>query len=176
MTSAWVVSGKGREVVTSGASMVTASLVVSEDVAPYSDVASADCGHPIPSGGGVIGGIVAAERAAVDGASSFIFGAAGVSVSDDADGEGVGGSGMNEGGDIEAAAHESAIDAAELLAVEIDVGLPVNAVEVEPEVLVGWMAGAVNSSRYQKLAQKKESEIAYWLSPKLGSGMASSLR
>jgi hypothetical protein len=52
-------------------------------------------------------------------------------------------------GDVEAPAHESALDAAELLAVQKDIGLPVDAVEVEPRTLSG-MPGAVNSVRYQK--------------------------
>jgi hypothetical protein len=41
---------------------------------------------------------------------------------------------MKERGYIEAAAHESAVDAAEFLSVQVDLGLPVDAVEVEPDV------------------------------------------
>ena len=40
----------------------------------------------------------------------------------------------------------------------------------------GAGSAAVNSVRYQKSAQKNESEIISWLSPKLGSGSAPALR
>jgi len=63
------------------------------------------------------------------------------------------------GGNVETSAHESAIDAAQEFPVEVDVGLPVDAVEVEPEMAAGRTGGATNSVRYQKSAQKNESEI-----------------
>ena len=47
-------------------------------------------------------------------------------------------------------AHEAALDAAQLLAVQIDFGLPVDAVEVEPCDLLGSFRRRVNSVRYQK--------------------------
>ena len=111
------------------------------DVVPDAVVAAADGGDPVPAGGGVEGGVVAAERAAVDGAAGLIFRAAGVGIGDDADSEGVGCAGMDEGGGVEAAAHHAAVDAPEVLAIEIDFGLPVDAVEVEPEVVAGCERG-----------------------------------
>ena len=107
------------------------------DVVPDAVVAATDGGDPVPSGGGVERGIVAAERATVDGAASLIFRAAGVGVGDDADGEGVLRAGMDEAGDVEAAAHHAAVDAADAVSIEIDFRLPVDAVEVEPETVPG---------------------------------------
>ena len=55
-------------------------------------------------------------------------------------------------GHIETAAHEGAFDAAQLLAVEEDFGLPVDAVEVEPDFSPENAGGTENSLRYQKSA------------------------
>jgi hypothetical protein len=61
--------------------------------------------------------------------------------------------------DVVEPADESAFDAAQLLAVQVDVGLPVDAVEIQPDVLPAKKGGTVNSLRYQKSAWKNESEI-----------------
>ena len=62
----------------------------------------------------MIGGIVGAERAAVGiGAlPGLLFDAAGRRVLPYADGDGIPGAGLELSGDIELAAHESAVDAA----------------------------------------------------------------
>ncbi len=87
----------------------------------------------------MIGGIVRAERASVlaDVLQSLLLAAAGRGVFLDADCQRVDFAGQQLAGHIEAPAHESALDAAELLAIQKDIGLPVNAVEVEPRDFSG---------------------------------------
>ena len=51
---------------------------------------------------------------------------------------------MHESGDVEPSAHVAAVNAAHLLPVEIDLGLPVDAVEVEPEMLPRVRCGGRN--------------------------------
>src|SRR5580698_10076318 len=92
--------------------------------APDADVAATDGGYPVPANGGVVGGVVRAGRAAVfaGGLVGLLLAAAGRGVLEDADGEGVGAAGVEFGGDVEVAAHEAAVDIAEALAVEVDLG------------------------------------------------------
>ena len=114
------------------------------DAAPDAGIAPADHGNPIPADGGVIGGVVGSERAAVliGTLESLLPDAARRGVLEDAHGQGVGCAGMEAGGNVETSAHESAIDAAQEFPVEVDVGLPVDAVEVEPEMAAGANRGS----------------------------------
>src|ERR1019366_9101862 len=79
------------------------------DVTPDADVAAADGGDPVPTGGGMIRGVVGAERAAVrvGALPGFLLDAAGGGVLPDAHGDSISGAGFERFGDIELAAHES---------------------------------------------------------------------
>jgi len=72
-------------------------------------------------------------------------------VLDDAHGQGILLAAAYAAGDVETPAHESALDAPQLRAVQVNVGLPVDPVEIQPDMLP-LAAGATNSLRYQKSA------------------------
>src|ERR1019366_5326262 len=112
---------------------------VEVDAVPDTGFAAADGGDPIPPDGSVKGGIIRAESAAVlIGAHHGGFlDAAGRGGFEDAHSDGVFAAGEQLRGHIEAAADEGALDAAEFFAVEEDFGFPIDAVEVEPDLLAG---------------------------------------
>ncbi len=79
------------------------------------------------------GGVVATERTAIHRGKGFVLCAARVRIEDNADGKRIGRVRM----DITAVTSKRprakrAADAAEVMPVQIDLGLPVNAVEIEP--------------------------------------------
>ena len=126
-----------------------------EDVVPDAGVAAANGGNPVPADGGVEGGVVGAQRAAVlvGALEGLLLDAARGGVLLYAHGERVLPAGRELAGHVETGADEGAFDAAELLAVEEDVGLPVDAVEIQPDAAVpGAAGGGMNSLRYQKSA------------------------
>ena len=110
-----------------------------EDVVPDAGVAASDGGDPVPTDGGVERGVVGAQRAAVfiGALEVLFFDAAGSGVLQDAHGEGALAAGRKFAGDIETRAGEGAFHAAEFLAVEVDIGLPVDAGEIQPHLLPG---------------------------------------
>src|ERR1700739_1750797 len=104
------------------------------NVAPDARVSATDRWKPTPADGSVIGRVVCAEGSAIFAGAleAFLLAASGCGVLFDAHCKGVWLIREQLAGDVEASAHEAAFDAAEFLSVEEDVGLPVNAVEVEP--------------------------------------------
>ena len=105
-------------------------------VVPDSHVAAADGGDPIPADGGVERRIVCAQHAAIGGATGLriFFGRTRMGRGIDGDfqqvfvGEQI--------GDIKRGVGEGALDAADGRAVQRHVGLPVDAVEMQPDALV----------------------------------------
>ena len=113
------------------------------DVRPDADVAAADAGNPVPAGGRVEARVVHAERAAVgSGLAGGLFAdAAGRRRLVNTHRQGVERAGAGERGDVKAPPQKGAVDAAQVGAVEIDLGLPVDAVKIEPEFPAGSRSG-----------------------------------
>ena len=107
------------------------------DVVPEADVPPAHRGDPVPADRGVIGGIVGAERAAVLSPSldGLLLRAPGRRVLLDPHRQGIELPRLDQAGHVEPATHEAALDAPQLLAVQVDLGLPVHAVEIQEAAL-----------------------------------------
>src|SRR6516225_11892377 len=101
-------------------------------IAPDTDVAPANRGHPIPPGRCVECWVIAAQRSAVYRGSGFVFRAARIRNTNHAYRNCICRSTMNERGYVEPAAHKPAIDASYAMSVKVDFGFPVDSVEVEP--------------------------------------------
>ena len=112
------------------------------DVVPDADVAAADAADPVPTHSGVERGIVGTEESAIIVGGLFVLQFGGTRV----------GTFLNlyrqhvhavaqVARHVGLAAHEGALDAVHLLAVEPDVGLPVDAVEAEEHALPLHLAG-----------------------------------
>ncbi len=113
------------------------------DVLPDTHVAVADARHPVPAFGGGEGGAVDGLEAAVvagTGGDGLLLRDPGVVGRIDEYGERVL-AGFQEPSDIEAAADESAVNAAELVAVEPDLRAVIDAVERERRVPVQGVRG-----------------------------------
>src|ERR1035437_6958359 len=113
---------------------------------PDAGVAAADGGDPVPSDGGMVGGVVGAQRAAVlaGAIEGLLRHASRRGVLLDAHRQRVLRAGAQVACDIEPAAHEAAFDAADLFAVQVDLGLPIDTVEVQPDMPPageGWHVG-----------------------------------
>src|ERR1017187_8111120 len=104
------------------------------DCAPDASIASADGGDPVPAGRSMVGGIVCAETSTVlaGALEGLLVDAPRRGILFDAHGKGVGTAWKQLARHVKAAAHEAALNAAKLLAIEKDFSLPVDAVEVEP--------------------------------------------
>src|ERR1035438_953648 len=104
-----------------------------EHVVPDAGIAAADGGDPVPADRRMEGGVVEAERAAVlaGALEGLLRDGAGGGVFQNAYGECALASGGQLAGDVEASAGEGAFDAAEFLAIKVDVGLPVDAGEIQ---------------------------------------------
>ena len=103
------------------------------DVVPEADVPAAHRGDPVPADRGVVGGIVGAQRASVlpPSLDGLLLHAPGRRVLLDPHRQGVELPGLDQAGHVEPAAHEAALDTPHLLAVQVDLGLPVHAVEIQ---------------------------------------------
>src|ERR1700691_825835 len=103
-------------------------------IVPDTCVAPPNGRNPIPTDGRVISRVIRAERAAVliRIVESLLLYAPGRGILLHPHSQGVFLAGMHQACYIETAAHQAAFDASELLAIEKDIRLPVNAAEVEP--------------------------------------------
>ncbi len=108
-------------------------------IAPDAGVAAADGGNPVPADRSVHGGIIRAQHAAVLAGTLKIFfrDAAGVGILENAHRQRVRLTRAQQRGDVETAGDESAVDAAQPLAVEEHFRFPVDAIEIEKDVAAG---------------------------------------
>src|ERR1017187_10131119 len=106
-------------------------------IVPDTRVPSADRGNPVPTNRRMIGRVIRAQRAAVlvGIIEGLLLDAAGRGILLHQHGQRVPLSGMHAASDIEPAAHESAFNAPQFLAIKEDIRFPVDAIEVEPCVL-----------------------------------------
>ena len=122
------------------------------NVVPDADVTTAYSRNPVPADGGVEGGVVCPEDAAVE--VSVLFGldlhASGIGIGDNEHLQFIV-KFLEEGRDVKFAAFECPLDAAQVGAVKRHIGFPVDAVKIEEHALALHLLGQVKGAFIDKI-------------------------